>query len=126
MELFGTFIQTGDWKGEKHVPVIHLPENIKAAENIELTITLGDAVGHPNTFEHYISWIKAYYQSSGAKFPIELASFDLAAHGESDVYSDYRVQIHVRLPKSGTIYALSYCNIHGLWGNRADITVKQD
>ena len=30
MDVFGTLIQTGDWKGEKHVPIIHCPEKVKA------------------------------------------------------------------------------------------------
>jgi len=123
-EVFGTLIQTGDWKGEKHVPIIHCPEKVKAGENFELKITLGDAIGHPNTLEHYISWFKVYYQPEGAKFPIELATFDFGAHGESDVFTDYQGTTTVKLPKSGTIYVLSYCNIHGLWGNKADITVE--
>lgn len=29
MKSLGTFLQSGDWKGEKHVPVIHAPENAK-------------------------------------------------------------------------------------------------
>ena len=124
MDVFGTLIQTGDWKGEKHVPIIHCPEKVKAGENFELKVTLGDAIGHPNTLEHYISWFKVYYQADGGKFHIELASFDFGAHGESDVFTDYQGSVTVKLPKSGTIYALSYCNIHGLWGNKADVVVE--
>lgn len=124
IETFGTFVQTGDWKGEKHVPVLHFPDNAKAGESFELKVSVGDAIGHPNTLEHYISWFKVYYKPEGAKLPIELATFDFGAHGESDVFTDYYGSTMVKLPKSGTIYALSYCNIHGLWGNKAEITVK--
>ncbi|NLJ41943.1 MAG: hypothetical protein GX352_10125 [Clostridiales bacterium] len=55
---------------------------------------------------------------------MELASFDFGAHGESDVFTDYHGAAVVKIPKSGTIYALSYCNIHGLWGNKAEIAVE--
>jgi len=29
MKNIGETIQSGDWKGEKHVPVIHAPEKVK-------------------------------------------------------------------------------------------------
>ncbi|MDW7671926.1 MAG: desulfoferrodoxin family protein, partial [Bacillota bacterium] len=38
MKSFGQFLQTGDWKGEKHVPVIHIPENVRAGEAFELKV----------------------------------------------------------------------------------------
>lgn len=124
MDVFGKFIQTGDWKGEKHVPVLHYPDKVKANENFDVKVSIGDAIGHPNTLEHYISWFKVYYQPEGGNFPIELASFDFAAHGESDSYSDYAGTVSVRVPKNGTIYAVSYCNIHGLWGNKGELVVE--
>jgi superoxide reductase len=31
----------------------------------------------------------------------------------------------VKLNKCGTIYAVSYCNIHGLWENSKKIRVKE-
>ena len=34
MEILGNLIQTGDWKGEKHVPVIHLPEEVEADKSL--------------------------------------------------------------------------------------------
>jgi superoxide reductase len=30
----------------------------------------------------------------------------------------------VKLNKSGKIFAISYCNIHGLWENSVDIIVE--
>ncbi len=124
MDAFETFVQTGDWKSEKHVPILHFPESVKADKDFELKISLGDAINHPNTFEHYISWFKVYYWAKEAKFPVELATVDFAAHGENGIYTDYKTAIQVRLSRSGTIYALSYCNIHGLWGNQSNILVE--
>jgi superoxide reductase len=123
MEGFGSFFQTGDWENEKHVPIIHAPERVSAGEQFELKMTIGDAVGHPNTFEHYISWFKLMYHPDGAKFPIELASFDFAAHGESDIFTEPAGLTSVKLQKTGTVYAISYCNIHGLWINSQKIEV---
>ncbi len=124
MEGFGSFFQTGDWKGEKHVPVIHAPEKVKAGEKVELKLSIGDAIGHPNEFEHYISWAKMMFLPDGAKFPIELASFDFAAHGESDIFTEPTGLTTVKLKKTGTLYAIIYCNIHGLWINSQKIEVE--
>ncbi|MEM4946415.1 MAG: desulfoferrodoxin family protein, partial [Archaeoglobaceae archaeon] len=29
----------------------------------------------------------------------------------------------LKLNKSGVLYALAYCNLHGLWENRAEINI---
>jgi len=124
MDIFGNYLQTGDFKGEKHVPVIHAPETVKAGETFELKVTIGDAIAHPNTLEHYIAWFKVYYAADGAKFPVELADFQFTAHGEGGSFTEPVGLTRVSLQKSGKIYAISYCNIHGLWVNSADIAVS--
>jgi len=120
----GKLLQTGDWKGEKHVPVIHVPEKVKADEAFELKISIGDAVKHPNTLEHYIAWFKVFYKAEEGKFPVELATFNFSAHGEAGAFTEPVGATQVKLNASGTIYAISYCNIHGLWENSVDITVE--
>jgi superoxide reductase len=72
MDTLGKFLQSGDWKGEKHVPVIHVPEKVNAEEGFELRVSIGDAVKHPNTLEHHIVWFKVFYKEDGGKFPVEL------------------------------------------------------
>ena len=124
MKTFGTFLQSGDWKGEKHVPVIHAPEKVAAGEKFELKISIGDAIGHPNTLEHYIGWFKVFFHAEGAKFPVELATFNFSAHGEGENFTDPVGCTSVKLSKSGTIYAISYCNIHGVWENSQEIVVE--
>ncbi|HCS75967.1 MAG TPA: superoxide reductase [Clostridiales bacterium] len=124
MSSLGKFLQSGDWKGEKHVPVIHAPEKVKADEGFELKVSIGDAVKHPNTFEHYIAWFKVFYMEDGGKFPVEVANFTFSAHGEAGVFSEPVCATQLKLSKSGKFYAISYCNIHGLWENSVDITVE--
>ena len=124
MKSFGKFLQSGDWKGEKHVPVIHAPEKVKAGELVEIGVSIGDEIPHPNTFEHYISWIKVFYFEEGGKFPVELADFQFKAHGEGEKYTEPYGTTKVKLNKSGTIHAISYCNIHGDWENSQDIVVE--
>ncbi|OHW61787.1 putative superoxide reductase [Andreesenia angusta] len=120
----GQFLQSGDWKGEKHVPAILAPSSVKAGEEVDIKVVVGEEIKHPNTLEHQIKWIKVLFKPADAKFPVEIADFQFAAHGEFDVFSEPAGTVSVKLPKSGTVYAMSYCNIHGLWENSLDISVE--
>ncbi|SHH22791.1 superoxide reductase [Anaerosphaera aminiphila DSM 21120] len=111
-------VQAGDWKNEKHVPVIHA-EN--AGEELVIKAMVGEEIEHPNTLEHHIGWIKLFFQPEGAKFPIEVGSFDFKAHGEEELFTKPEVEAHIKTNKKGTVYAISYCNIHGLWENSLEI-----
>lgn len=124
MKSLGKTYQSGDWKGEKHVPVIHAPETAKVGELIDVKVNIGEEIGHPNTFEHYIAWMKLYFQPEGGKFPIEIATFDFAAHGESELFTEPIASVSFKAEKSGTLFAASYCNIHGVWENSKELEVK--
>jgi superoxide reductase len=118
-------IQSGDWKGEKHVPVIHAPETVRPSEEFEVRVSIGDEIRHPNTIEHHINWIKLYYKAYDEKFPVELASFNFSAHGEYDKFTNPLGVTKVVVSKPGILYALSYCNIHGLWENSKELIVEE-
>ncbi|RBP40630.1 class II SORL domain-containing protein [Garciella nitratireducens] len=124
MNKIGELIQNGDWKGEKHVPIIHAPKTVGTDETFELQISIGDEIAHPNTLEHHIKWIKVFFKPDNGKFPIELANFEFQAHGEGDCITNYVGKTEVKLKQSGTFYALSYCNLHGLWENSQKIEIK--
>lgn len=124
-------IQTADWKKEKHVPVIEAPARVKPDEIFRVTVTLGKEVAHPNKTEHHIRWITLYYQEEGGKFAREVAHLEFAAHGESadgpdkgPVYTHHEATATLKISKSGTLYALAYCNIHGLWQSEKEIAVS--
>jgi len=115
-------IQTADWKAEKHVPVIDCPDKVKADEWTRVTVTLGKAVAHPNTTEHHIRWIKVFFCPDGEKFAYDLGLFAFNAHGESTeganagpVYTHHEAAFSFKTTKAGTLNAMSFCNIHGLW-----------
>lgn len=111
-------VQTGDWKAEKHAPVIAAEYNDGV---LEIRASIGDEIAHPNTLEHHIEWIKVFFQPEGTKFPIEVGSYKFAAHGEGEVFSLPEVIVKIKTEKKGNVYALSYCNIHGLWENSLEI-----
>ncbi|MDY0132463.1 MAG: class II SORL domain-containing protein [Desulforegulaceae bacterium] len=131
MSKIGEFYQSGDWKNEKHIPIINCKSEVSADSPFEVTLSIGDEIAHPNTTEHHIRWIKLYFKPEGEKFIYELSSFDFAAHGESakganegSSYSEPFVTTKIRLKSSGQLIATSYCNIHGLWESSAEIKVS--
>ena len=131
MADLGERIQTGDWKKEKHVPVIECPDAVAADEVFDVRVTLGKEIAHPNTTEHHIAWIALYFHPEGAKFTCEVGRFELAAHGQSTeganegpVYTNHQVVASMKTTKPGTLHALACCNIHGLWESAREIGVQ--
>ncbi|MGC9358707.1 MAG: class II SORL domain-containing protein [Anaerolineae bacterium] len=126
----GGHFQHADWKKEKHVPVIECPDRVKAGEMFEVKASLGKEIAHPNTTEHHIRWIKLYFHPEGEKFTYDVAEFLFNAHGESTkgpnegpVYTHHSGTTSMKTSKPGTLYALAYCNIHGLWEGTKQIEV---
>jgi superoxide reductase len=124
------FVQTGDWKGEKHVPVIEAPDQAKAGDVVKVKFGVGKEIPHPNTASHYIKWIKLFFVPDGGKFAIELAGAAFDAHGDSTdpakpgpAFAEPFAAVKVKLSSSGTLIARSYCNIHGLWENSKEIKI---
>ena len=122
MSILANYVKSGDWKGEKHVPAIIVKDTIKAGEVAQIKVCVGEEIAHPNTLEHYISWIKLFFVPEGGQI-VELASNEYSANGELECFSEPTLFASVKLPKSGKLVAVSYCNIHGLWENSLDITV---
>jgi superoxide reductase len=127
---FSKIFQSADWKKEKHVPVIEVPEKVKKGENINVTVSVGKEISHPNTTEHHIAWIDAYFHAENEKFPYHLGRFEFLAHGSSiegpntsTIYTHPQATFMFKTDKPGTLFAFSYCNIHGLWSNSQAITV---
>ncbi|MFC1967687.1 class II SORL domain-containing protein [Chloroflexota bacterium] len=130
MKQFGELLQSADWKTEKHVPVIDCQDTVKAGESFAVKVAVGKEIAHPNTTEHHIRWIAVYFLPEGAKFAAEAGRFEFCAHGESVdgpnkgvVYTDHAVTASMKVNASGTVYAISLCNIHGLWQSAKDIRI---
>jgi superoxide reductase len=115
-------LQSGEWKTEKHVPVIDCPDTFKKAETICLTVAVGKEIPHPNTSAHHIEWIDLYFLPEGEKFSYQIGRFECSAHGASiqgpdtsTLYTNPSASVEFKTDKPGTVMAASYCNIHGLW-----------
>lgn len=124
-------LQSADWKTEKHVPVIDAPDKVKKGEFFRVTVTVGKEIPHPNTTEHHIRWIEAYFLADGEKFPYELGKFEFTSHGESTqgpntstIFTNSEAVFSFKTGKSGVILSGSYCNIHGLWKSAKELKVE--
>ncbi len=131
MADFEELYQSADWKQEKHVPVIDAPDSVKKGEFFSIEVTIGKEVAHPNKTEHHIRWVDLYFQPEGSKFPYQIGKSEFNAHGASaegpdtsSVYTHHRTSLSFKTDKGGTLFASSYCNIHGLWENSKQISVK--
>jgi superoxide reductase len=130
MSEFSVTIQQADWKVEKHAPVIEAPDVVKFAEVFTVSAGLGKGIAHPNTVQHHISWISLYFLPEGAKLAIQLAHAEFNAHGDSTTdqpgpaLTNPNMVANLKLGKSGTLQAVSYCNIHGVWQSSKEIKVE--
>ncbi|MDK2781369.1 MAG: superoxide reductase [Archaeoglobi archaeon] len=125
MEIF----QTADWKKEKHVPVVEILKAEKGS--VEVKVSVGKEIPHPNTTEHHISWIELIFQPEGDKFPHVIGRMEFLAHGASTegantsgIYSEPVALFSFKTEKGGKLIAISYCNIHGLWLGEAELKLK--
>jgi superoxide reductase len=131
LKKIGELFQEADWKLEKHVPVIECADAVNAGENFEVKVSVGKEIPHPNTTEHHISWIALYFHPEGEKFPYQIGHYEFNAHGASvqgpntsTVYTHPAVASWFKTSKAGTLMAVSYCNIHGLWQSSKEIKLK--
>lgn len=92
---------------EKHIP------NITVAGDT-VTVKCGKDVMHPATEAHYIGWIKLFGVDKEGLFR-ELGSVN-PIHTEAPV-----VNFSVDLGNIKELYALIFCNIHGIWENKLDL-----
>ncbi len=93
-----------------HVPVIEVPSNVKAGEPFAVTVAVGEAL-HPMIPTHYIHWVDLFAGN--------------APLGRAEFWPDVNVPkatFTVKLDKPVTLIAREYCNLHGLWENRRDVS----
>ena len=131
MSRLGNEIKSADWKAEKHVPVIDCSDSVSAEENLDIAVTIGKEIAHPNTTEHHIRWVQLFFKPDDEKSTYEAGNFEFTAHGESTeganagpIYTHHTIKTSLNIRKSGTLIATSLYNIHGLWEFSKEIKVK--
>ena len=124
VERFGDMIRTVTHEEqttrEKHTPFIHAPDEVNAGEEFDVTVIVGKEIAHPNKWEHHIKWIQIFVEEEGRLFnPVHVATFDLGP-----TFGEPKLTFKMKLNKNSRIWAISYCNLHGLWENYKDVRVR--
>ena len=83
---------TSDGAGEKHVPDIHVVDNL-------VHVQIGEVV-HPMLEEHHIEWIYLQTENGGQIKYLTVGSEPIA---EFALHEDQLIAVY------------EYCNLHGLW-----------
>jgi len=104
-------------KVESHTPKIELLGEAKKGEPLRVRVSVGP---HPNKVEHSIRWIELYYEEEGRAFNPILVGRAFFAPG----YAEPIAEFTLRLEKPGTLHALAYCNLHGLWESSLKVEPK--
>ena len=108
---FGDVLKGAQEEGkEKHAPIIEI-EKSDSDEPAIVRVIVGKEVPHPNTVEHHIEWIELY----GVK-----ENGQVVCIGKADlepVFAEPNVCFSVKVKEFKTLYALEFCNIHGVWEN---------
>jgi superoxide reductase len=86
---------------KKHTPYITTEP---AGDSTLVKVQVGHEVSHPNTLDHYITFIELY----AGMTPI--ARFDL-----SPMVTSPATGVVVDLPKGAVVRAVAHCNLHGWW-----------
>ena len=122
------WMQTADWKSEKHMPVIEVSKVEDG--KVYVKVSVGKEIPHPNTTAHHIKWIDLFFWPEGEKFPAEIGYMSFDTHGESvkgadtsTIYTEPMTKFVFKTKKSGTLMATAYCNIHGLWKNEEELKI---
>ncbi len=114
---FGDLVRSEGDKAKNHKPIIDCPDSVKAGEEFEVRVYVE---GHPSRVEHSIRFIEIYFYEEGKEFnPIKLAK---AVFTPGYVAPDVRLRL--KIEKSGVVFALAYCNEHGLWESSKRIAVS--
>ena len=120
-EGFGSVLIPPEYEGkEKHAPVIEAPAQVKVDVPFQVSVTVGKEKRHPNTTAHHIKWIQLFAKPEGKTPVVHIATFDLGP-----TFAEPQITVPVMLAGPARLYALAYCNIHGIWESSVAIKATQ-
>ena len=65
----GDYLQTADWKKEKHAPVIDSPEKVKSGEEFSVALTIGKEIPPPQHNRTSYCLDRIIFQTGRGKIP---------------------------------------------------------
>jgi len=97
-----------DEKNEKHSPHI-IVSNCSTCGELSVVVRVGRDVFHPSTKEHFIEHIALHGLDNDGKI-VFITRFEL---GRENTIA--YVKTHIKKGVFKAIFAVSLCNLHGLW-----------
>ncbi len=97
---------------KKHIPLIEAPDTVEAGEFFEVTVKMGNGIDHPVEKDHFIQYVELYadyYQVGRLTFTPEMKP---------------EATFQIKLEDSCTLRAFEFCNLHGQWEAKKEITVE--
>lgn len=95
---------------KKHQPLIELPDRVSKGQPTEVSISIGEVL-HPMSQAHYIDHVEIFAGNEPAGRLAFRPDFSLP-----------RGTFYVHLDKPVTLIVRAYCNLHGLWESRLEVT----
>ena len=113
---FGDILKDATAEGkEKHVPFIEIMTGHGSEANDLVHVVVGKETPHPNTIEHHIAWVELF----GVKKDGQVISIGRTDFAPS--FTNPNISFHAPVDQFKTFYALSYCNLHGVWQNSLEV-----
>ncbi len=100
---------------KKHVPVLDVPDKVKAGEPFKVTISVG-SIPHVMETGHHIQRIDLY---SGENLLANVLLTPVFTRAVATI-----TLVKGGAHKSSTLRAVERCNLHGLWEARKEISVE--
>ncbi len=111
----GNYMKKSESEGtEKHTPFIEVKPCSTCGE-LAVTVKVGENIFHPSMPEHFIEHIALHALTKDDKI-VFITRFELGRENTIPY-----VKTHIKKGKFKTLFAVSLCNLHGLWENSIDL-----
>ncbi len=100
---------------KKHWPRIECPDAVEANKPFDVTVNVGVGIDHPSELAHFIEWV-----SLGR----DEANMEMCRETLQPKFTRPRATFRIALDRSTTLVARESCNLHGIWENKKQVTVK--
>lgn len=97
-----------------HIPIIKCSKVGNSDDIFDISVTVPDA-GLSASDDHHILWIQLYFQNTRDEELISIGKWEYMAFGKDMPFIQPEALGRIQFNENGTIYALVYCDVHGLW-----------
>jgi superoxide reductase len=100
---------------KKHTPGIECPDTVEANKPFDITINIGIGMDHPSELAHFIEWI------SLGRDDTNMVMCEAVMQPK---FTRPKAMFRIALDRDTTLVARESCNLHGIWENKKQITVR--